>query len=199
MSKNPKATLVLASTSKFRQRILEQAGICFEAVAPRCDEKSITDLAPKHLAAARAKLKAQDVAQRTPPGTLVLGADQVLGLEGRAFDKAETAEEASERLREFSGKTHFLYSAMCLVQNSPDGQTLVIEETVVDIPMPMRHLTDQDIVAYIGLDEWQGSVGCYRIEAAGRSLFAEISGDETAIIGLPIEIVKAWLSQHRSF
>lgn len=178
--------IILASTSPFRKKILDDAGMVFDAIAPVGDEKTIAGLPPAFLAAKRAEFKAIDVALHAPPDSIVIGADQVLSLAGESFDKAGSEEEARERLRQFRGKTHVLHSAFCLVEVHHSGSCETVFETVVDVPMTMKNLTDSEIEDYLATREWQGCVGCYRAEGEGRKLFANIGGDTSAVIGLPL-------------
>ena len=178
--------LILASTSQFRQKLLRDAGVTFEAMASVGDEKSIGGLAPRILARHRAEFKATDVANRAQPGSVIIGADQVLSLDGVAYDKAETAEEAVQRLLIFQGRTHYLHSAFCLMLVHKSGSFELIHEEVVDVPMKMRRLSKDEIYAYVATEEWRGCVGCYRAEGQGIGLFEAMGGDHTAIIGLPL-------------
>jgi septum formation protein len=178
--------IILASTSPFRKKLLEDSGFSFTTLAPEGDEKTISGLPPRELASRRAEFKALDVARRAPPGSVIIGADQVLGMNGKGYDKAETAIEATARIREFQGKTHELYSAYCLALLNKSGSIEVLENRVVTIPMTMKNLRDQEIEDYIATGEWKGCVGCYRIEGDGRRLFAAIGADLSSIIGLPM-------------
>ena len=107
--------IILASTSPFRQKLLQDAGISFSIKAPTGDEKTIFGLPPKVLAAKRAEFKAINVATHSPPDSIVIGADQVLGFEGQSFDKSDSRKDALEKLRRLQGNTHFLHSAFCFV------------------------------------------------------------------------------------
>lgn len=181
--------IILASTSPFRKKLLNDAGLGFDTMAPKADEKTIAGLPPPFLAAKRAEFKAIDVALHAPPDSLVIGADQVLSLDGQPFDKADSQDEARERLKQFRGKTHTLHSAICLVEVHPSGSCETVFETVVDVPMTMKNLSDQEIEAYLATGEWRGCVGCYRAEGEGKKLFTKIGGDESAVIGLPLKQV----------
>jgi len=187
--------VILASTSPFRQKLLRDAGISFIAMGAEADEKTIAGLPPKFLAAKRAEFKGIDVARRAPAGSIVIGADQVLGLENRSFDKAHSPAEAALRLKELQGKTHILHSAFCLIEVHQSGSCETVFETVVDVPMPMRPLSDDDINEYVATGEWQGCVGCYRIEGQGKNLFTSITADESAIIGLPLGELRSAIAQ----
>lgn len=183
--------IILASTSPFRKKILDDAGLGFDAIAPTGDEKTIAGLPPPFLAAKRAEFKAIDVALHSPPDSLVIGADQVLSLDGESFDKASTEDEARERLKQFRGKTHILHSAFCLVEVHHSGSCETVFEKVVDVPMTMKNLTDQEIEDYLTTKEWQGCVGCYRAEGQGKNLFTKIGGDTSAVVGLPLKELSA--------
>lgn len=186
-------SIVLGSTSPFRRKLLEESGLTFSVAASTADEKTIVDLPPRILARRRAEFKGLDVAQQVPPGSLVIGADQVLSLDGYAFDKAHSAEEAFQRLRQFEGRTHFLHSAFCLI--AVDADIKIVYEEVVDVPMTMRRLSHEEILAYVATGEWEGCVGCYRIEGQGVQLFERIGGDHSAIIGLPLTQLYAAMRQ----
>jgi septum formation protein len=186
--------IILASSSPFRQKLLEDAGVRFVAQSPKGDEKTITGLPPRILAAKRAEFKAIDVARHAPPGSVVIGTDQVLGFDGSSFDKSQNSTDAAQKLKRLQGRTHTLHSAFCLVKVLPSGSMETLHEETVDIPMTMRALSDSEIADYVATGEWQGCVGGYRIEGAGRQLFDKISGDLSAIIGLPIKELTAALS-----
>lgn len=192
-----KRSVVLASTSPFRRKLLEETGLEFTVEAAAADERTIADLPPRILARRRAEFKGLDVAQRVAAGSLVIGADQVLSLDGYAFDKAQSAEEAFQRLRQFEGRTHFLHSAFCLIAVDPCGELNTIYEEVVDVPMTMRRLTHEEILSYVATGEWEGCVGCYRIEGRGVQLFERIGGDQSSIIGLPLTQLYAAMRQYQ--
>ena len=169
----------------------------FLAFAPKGDEKTIAGLPPKILAAKRAEFKAIDVATHAQPDSLVIGADQVLGFQGASFDKSTSPHDALEKLRKLRGQTHFLHSAFCLVLVHHSGSCETIYEEVVDIPMTMHPLSDEELTNYVATGEWQGCVGGYRIEGHGRKLFSNIGGVDSAIIGLPMAELQSALNKIR--
>ena len=178
-------SLILASSSPFRQQLLTAAGIPFTAIKPQVDESQIMAQQPRDLALARAAAKAEAIAP-TQPGDLVLGCDQVLSCDGQAFDKVNSAAEARARLLYLAGQTHYLHSAWCLARASDDGRVEWLSRECLDIKMPMRPLSDAEIDAYVATDEWQGSVGCYQYENRGVQLVEEVAADGSAIVCLPL-------------
>ncbi len=174
-------TLLLASTSPFRQALLRQVGIPFEARSPQIDERALPGLSPRDLALHLAREKARAVAKRAPD-RWVVAADQTAELEGALLRKAETREEARAQLARLSGRTHYLHSAVTLWRGAEGALSAHVES----VRMTMRALSAREIAAYLDTNEWEGCVGCYRVEARGLLLFDKIEGDHHAIIGLPM-------------
>jgi septum formation protein len=184
--------IILGSTSPFRQAILNNRGVLFEVVSPPVDEKKFMGHDPKSTARYRAEAKAFSVAEHVRPHSLVIGADQVLGFEGEVFDKANNAQEAFLKLKRFSGKTHYLHSAVSVYEVLDTGAIRRVFSRVWDVPMVMRSLQDQEIESYIATGEWKGVVGCYRYEGQGRRLFNFEWGvlpEQSSVIGLPEESI----------
>jgi septum formation protein len=180
--------LLLASTSPSRQRLLAALGLPFQTVSPGVDE-SIAAGTPVELSVRTlAQRKARAVAARYPDA-LVLGADQLGDLDGRALGKPATRDAARLQLRALSGRSHRLLTAVCLLG---DGR----EETVVDeARLTLFPLTDAEVEAYLDTGEWQGCAGSYRVEGRGQALFEKIEGDRTSIEGLPMQVVVRLLRQ----
>ena len=111
--------LILASTSPFRQKMLSDAGLAFDAVKPDMDERTAeaplkaSGASPGDVALVLAEAKAIDVSERYPDA-LVLGCDQTLSLGDELLHKPEDMEAARRRLLHLSGKTHERNSAVCV-------------------------------------------------------------------------------------
>lgn len=190
-------TLVLASASPWRKNLLATTGASFTVQTAPVDEYAIKAPDPRGTAGARSEAKALAVAEQMP-GALVIGADQVLSLEDRMFDKAKTEGEAFARLTQMAGRSHILHSGLALALGPvPEmGQgARVLASTVVDVAMPMRPLTEGEIKAYLATGEWQGSVGCYQYENRGVHLFDGVTGDQSSIVGLPLQTLLKMLRQ----
>ena len=180
--------LVLASKSSARRAILGSAGIPFDTVAADVDERAIeAPLLEKgagagDIALHLAEAKAAKVGV-LKPGHLVLGADQCLSFEGGLVTKAQNRAEAEARLKAFSGRTHELHSALCIMR---DGTKLF--ETVETAHLHCRIFSDAFIEAYAEAagEALTESVGAYKVEGLGIHLFEAIEGDHTTILGLPL-------------
>jgi len=181
-------TLVLASGSVYRRRLIARLVDAHEAFDHRVDEDavqaSMQGATPDAVAEALARAKAESVAGERPDAH-VLGSDQVVDLDGAILGKAGSARGAQDQLRRLAGRTHRLVTAVCL--RAPDGS----QATHTDVyEMRMRSLTDEEIARYVAADQPLDCCGAYKIESLGISLFeATVGDDPTAIEGLPLMAV----------
>ena len=179
--------LILASKSRYRIKLLSDAGLNFEAIDAEVDERAVeqalgAELLPEDRAQILAQTKAMSVSQKFPQA-LVLGCDQILSLGDEILHKAVDFEAARANLLKLSGKTHTLYSAIALAQ-----QGEIIWSLTVPAYMTMRKLEPAFIGRHLAFAGGNvlGSVGCYQIEGPGLQLFEKIDGDYWTIIGLPL-------------
>lgn len=182
------AQIILASTSPFRRALLENAGVDFEVDRPRIDERSVEEatsgsgVTPAEVALILARAKAEEVSARHPAG-IVIGSDQTLSFEDELLHKPKDMDEARRRLVAFSGRTHFLNSAVAIARN---GET--VWSHVAEAAMTMRPLDPGFIgrhLARVG-EKALTSVGAYQVEGEGIQLFERIEGDHFTIVGLPL-------------
>jgi septum formation protein len=190
--------LLLASQSKVRRTLLVAAGIPVEVLAADLDERAIeadaSSSEPGAIAALLAREKAA-VVSRAHPGRLVLGADQVLALDGKRFAKPPDRAAALAQLRALAGRVHALHSAVACVQNGA-----VIFEHVSMAQLTMRTLSDQFLNTYLDAagHAVTQSVGAYQLEGLGSQLFERVEGDYFAILGLPLLEVLDFLRRRGS-
>ena len=185
--------LILASQSRARKMLLENAGISFDAVPADIDERSVQKnsglSAPGEIAGLLAREKALFVSGQNP-GRYVVGADQTLALGSRLFSKPAGRVQAADQLRLLAGETHELHSAVAVAR---DGKILFSEVSIAR--MTMRPLSDGEIQTYLDTagDAVTTSVGAYQLEGVGVHLFERIEGDHFTILGLPLLPLLAFL------
>jgi septum formation protein len=178
--------LILASTSAARLMLLTQAGLTFEAMKPAVDEIALkADMQrsnPQAMAELLADAKALSLGRNTP-AAIVVGADQVLNLDGEAFDKPATIALAREQLLRLRGREHWLETAVCCASGDK-----VLWRHLTRARLVMRAFSDGFLSQYLerlGPDALT-SVGAYKLEGLGIQLFELIEGDYFAILGLPL-------------
>lgn len=176
--------LILASGSATRHAMLEAAGVPHRVVPSHVDEDAIkqrlTGGNAAELAGALAQAKALAVKAE---GTLVLGGDSVLEVNGRTFDKPRSRAEAIAHLAAFSGQRIRLVSAAALAREG-----VVRWTDCGQAVLQVRPLSEAFIEHYVDA-EWPAlsqSVGCFRIEGPGVQLFERVEGDYFTILGMPL-------------
>jgi len=181
--------LILASSSGIRKIILEKHNFNILVHAPNVDEEEIKksllqeNAKPKEVAETLARLKAVKVSGKYKD-QIVLGADQVLSLEGRIFGKPKDKKVAKFILQQLNNREHELINSICLAKNGSS-----IWSYTESSFLKMKKFDDLYLDEYINniSDDILQRYGVYQIEDEGRKLFSEIKGDDFSIMGMPID------------
>ena len=174
-------SLVLASSSPYKRRLMRRLGIEFDSVSPEIDESRLDGESPTEMACRLAEAKAMTIRQRRPDAW-VIGADQIAASGDRVFGKPGGRDEAISQLEQLEGTTHQLITAVALSHRDKAADV-----SVTTYDMVMRPLTPDQIRRYVDEDTPFDCAGSYKIEQAGIRLFEATRGDDpTAIEGLPL-------------
>ncbi len=171
--------LVLASSSPSRKMLLEQAGVSFEVVVSGVDETVPASLSPAQTVELLAERKGKAVLPLRPDKPII-AADSVVSIDGLILGKPIDDQEAKATLRRLSGRTHQIFTGVCLLAN---GREEVFHQSTKVTFYP---LTEEEIADYVALGESQGRAGAYGIEGIGVVLVQSIEGDYSNIVGLPV-------------
>lgn len=179
--------IVLASTSKIRMQILSAAGVPFAAVRPDVDEATLKadgqacGLDLEAIAQRLADAKASAIA--APDDTLVIGADQILELDGVGLDKPTSRDDARARLLAMQGRDHTLINAVAVARGGE-----IVYRRLERPRLFLRPAHAAEIDAYLAAagDEILSSVAAYQVEALGARLFERIEGDYFSVLGLAL-------------
>jgi septum formation protein len=181
--------LVLASTSKYRQALMNRLSRPYTAVPPAYEEEHDLPLAPAALVAYLSRRKAESL-QPTHGEAIIIGSDQALAIDGGILGKPGTAEAAEAQLSRMSGRRLELLTGLCVV--GLDGELYEYLETVY---LQVRPLTPAMIRHYVQQDQPLDCAGAFKIESLGVALFDRVeTTDPTAIEGLPLMALTRILS-----
>jgi len=181
--------LILASSSGIRKIILEKHNFNILVHAPNVDEEEIKrsllqeNAKPKEVAETLARLKAVKISGKYKD-QIVLGADQVLSLEGRIFNKPKDKKVAKFILKQLNNREHELISSICLAKNGSS-----IWSYTESSFLKMKKFDDLYLDEYLNniSDDTLQRYGVYQIEDEGRKLFSEIKGNDFSIMGMPVD------------
>lgn len=175
--------IILASNSPRRHFLLKEIGVDFTITKPEnIDENFPESLKQEEIPLFLAKLKADSLKNKIKHNDILITADTIVWLENEAINKPEDKEDAIRILKKLSGKTHQVYSGICITNT--EKQITFSSKTDVKF----NTLSDEEINYYIekfkpfdkagayGIQEWIGYIG---IESINGSYFN--------VMGLPIQ------------
>ena len=183
--------LILASNSPRRKKILTDLGLDFEVIPSNYDEKLSTDTFSYEIIEELATKKALDVVRRVGKDELVIGADTVVILHNKILGKPHSKEEAFKMLRELSGNTHSVVTAICGINTKTNRAALLSTTSYVRF----KELTDEMIHYYIDNFTPLDKAGSYGIQERPPNFLDKYEGSFENIIGLSPESVTAVLEQ----
>jgi MAF protein len=176
------APLVLASSSRFRQALLDRLHLPYQCYSPDIDETPLPDESPKALVHRLALSKANTVAERFP-NHCIIGSDQIALFEGDILGKPHTTERARAHLARFSGQRVTFLTGLALLDTRHQRHQVHIEP----FDVVFRTLSEREIERYVAIEQPLDSAGSFRMEGLGIALFERLEGrDPNALIGLPL-------------
>ncbi|HCH69607.1 MAG TPA: septum formation inhibitor Maf [Colwellia sp.] len=185
-------TLVLGSTSVFRQTILEKLNLPFQTAKPNIDETALANETPQALVERLAIEKAKAVAHNFTKA-LIIGSDQVAVCEGEILGKPHNFENGVNQLTKFSNKSVIFYTGLCVFDSENDRVISLVEPFIVHF----NALSQGEIESYLKAEQPYNCAGSFKSEALGICLFKKLEGDDpNTLIGLPLIKLVSLLKQH---
>ena len=188
-------SIILASQSEVRRKILQDNGIKCFSEPPKVDEDIVKESLlkegsnPEFISKNLAELKANKISAKFPD-KIVIGADSVIDLDGKIISKPKDRNDALEILKKLNGKKHYLISSVCIsrnggmIWNHTDKAELIMKNfSIAELSDYLSKISDKNLYSY----------NVYQIEGQGKNLFEEINGDKNTIMGLPILEIKKYL------
>ena len=175
--------LILASGSPRRKELLEQIGI-MPVISPSRIEEVVTSSAPEQVVLELSSQKAEDVMSRCPVGSVVLGADTVVAIDGMILGKPKSHGEACEMIRRIQGRSHQVHTGVAILLKEETGlrqKHFTVKTDVMVFPM-----TEEEIREYGESEEPMDKAGAYAIQGRFAAYIQGISGDYSNVVGLPV-------------
>lgn len=179
--------IILASASPRRRELMAQIGIPFTVMTSDADE-SIAAAEPYEVSVELAARKAEAVRDRLVreghgnEDILVVGADTIVVQDGEILGKPKDAEDAARMLRILSGREHFVFTGVFVLDMRTGGRVSFSEKTDVYV----APLTEEDIAFYISTGEPFDKAGSYGIQGMFARYIEKIDGDYNNVVGLPV-------------
>lgn len=184
--------LYLASRSPRRAELLRQIGLDFSVLEVEVEERWGPGESPEGYVGrvARDKARAGLYALSGQSGSVVIGADTEVVLDGEVFGKPVSQASATDMLCRLSGRSHRVLSGVCCVS----GQR--IESALCESIVTFMDLTEEDITAYVASGESSGKAGAYAIQGRAAVFIRHLSGSYSGVMGLPLFETAQLLGRH---
>ena len=175
--------VILASASPRRHELLSSLGLRVLVMPTEVDETPPPGVAPRDLAIAHARAKA-DAALARIHRSVMVAADTVVDVDGTPFNKPADPQEARAMLRALSGRWHVVHTAFAVA----DGATGLRLEKCSSTRVRFVDLDADTIDAYVATGEPMDKAGGYGIQGRGAALADAIDGDFYTVMGLPLGV-----------
>lgn len=197
--------LVLASASPARLVTLRRAGVQPEVVVSGVDEDAALaaaieaggPLAPDQVPLVLARAKAEHVVSQgstANDGSLVLGCDSVLELDGQVHGKPGDPHTAIDRWHRMRGRSGVLHTGHWLVDRREPGAERAVGGTA-STTVHFAHLSDEEIRAYVETGEPLQVAGAFTVDGLGGPYVTRIEGDYHAVVGLSLPLLRDLLAE----
>lgn len=183
-----KSKIILASGSPRRKELLLQIGIVPEINVSHVEEKITSDV-PAEVVMSLAEQKAVDVAKEMPEGTVILGSDTVVAADGKILGKPKSHEEAYEMIRRLAGRSHQVYTGVCLVKKGPEGEADTVVSFYDETDVNVSPMTEKEIREYADSEEPMDKAGSYAVQGFFARYIDGLKGSYANVMGLPVHLV----------
>jgi septum formation protein len=184
--------IILASASPRRRELLKATGIEY-MLAPKfeCDEVYPAAIAVEDVAPYLSRLKSLAYPTSLGHNDILVTADTTVVLDGEVLGKPKDEQDAVRMLTSLSGRTHEVYTGVCIVYPKKDGVKIVTDFARTEVVF--HTLTKRQIHDYVKTGSPMDKAGAYGIQDGG--LVKEINGSFSNVVGLPVELCRAMMEK----
>jgi len=185
--------IVLASQSKSRRTLLEDAGLKPTIIVSNVDEETdfFNAMSPEDVVIALAVSKAHTVREMIDYPAIIIGCDSTFDVDGVSFGKPGTPEIAVERAKKISGRTGLLHTGHCII----DTERGIEIADRVTTKVTFTDMTDEEIHDYVASEEPLHVAGGFTLDGFGSPFIPVIEGDYTNVVGISMPFLRSAMKQ----
>lgn len=178
--------IILASKSPRRKEILENLKIKFDVIPSKVEELFIEGEPPQKAVQRIAKEKLQSILNKNLDleNSLIIAADTIVYYEGKILGQPKNENEAFKMLEFLQGRSHFVYTGLCLLKGESQVAQGVSESIVEFYPM-----TKSEIEWYVKTKEPLDKAGAYGVQERGALFIKSIKGSFHNVMGFPVDLL----------
>jgi len=186
-------TIVLASQSTSRRRLLESAGLKPTIMVSNVDEETdfFNSMKPEDMVIALAITKAHTVREQIDYPAIIIGCDSTFEFEGQSLGKPGTASVAKERAQRVRGKSGYLHTGHCVIDTQKDRE---ISDRITT-KVTFTDMTDAEIDDYIDSGEPLHVAGGFTLDGFSSPFIPSIEGDYTNVVGISMPFLRSAMTQ----
>lgn len=185
--------IVLASQSKSRRRLLEDAGLKPTIVVSHVDEETdfFNAMSPQDMVIALAIAKGHTVRELIDYPAIIIGCDSTFDVDGESFGKPGNAEVATSRAQKISGRSGLLHTGHCII-DTEKGKEIADRVTT---KVTFSKMSDAEIADYVASGEPLQVAGGFTLDGFGSPFIPHIEGDYTNVVGISMPFLRSALAQ----
>ena len=186
-------TIVLASQSTSRRRLLESAGLKPTIIVSHVDEETefFNSMTPEDMVIALAVSKAHTVRELIDYPAIIIGCDSTFDVDGESFGKPGNAEVATSRAQKISGRSGLLHTGHCII-DTEKGKEIADRVTT---KVTFSKMSDAEIADYVASGEPLQVAGGFTLDGFGSPFIPHIEGDYTNVVGISMPFLRSALAQ----
>jgi len=186
-------TVVLASQSASRRRLLESAGLKPKIMVSHVDEETpfFNSLSPADMVIALAITKAHTIRDQIDYPAIIIGCDSTFEFEGESLGKPGDPTIAKERALRVRGNSGYLHTGHCIIDTARD---IEISDRVTT-KVTFSDMTDDEIDDYVASGEPLHVAGGFTLDGFSSPFIPSIEGDYTNVVGISMPFLRKAMKQ----
>ena len=186
-------TVVLASQSSSRRRLLESAGLKPKIMVSHVDEETpfFNSLSPSDMVIALAITKAHTIRDQIDFPAIIIGCDSTFEFEGESLGKPGAPAIAKERASRVRGNSGYLHTGHCVIDTT---KNIEISDRVTT-KVTFSDMTDEEIDDYVASGEPLHVAGGFTLDGFSSPFIPSIEGDYTNVVGISMPFLRKAMNQ----